>query len=189
MNSDTINNDHWASELKHTERAANEYTEFVENTVSDAVLIMKNTLSKSNANNSSIYNNDMYEGIDFNVPFFSKKYSIMGNRSYTSKTQKWFGNVISIEEESFTALLEDLNRPGTKEIGQFDIYDISPDDKILLKKGAAFYWRIGYNDTNGQRRKESVIKFQRLGSLTMNEIDQIEDKAQEIYNSIIWDNQ
>jgi len=97
--------------------------------------------------------------------------------NYSITLQKWKGHVTEIKESSFTAELQDLTNPGTKEIAKFDFDDISPDDKKLIGIGAVFYWSVGYRNENGQTIKESIIRFQRLVDWNESDFNKAADRA------------
>src|SRR5450432_3570477 len=70
--------------------------------------------------------------------------------NHFSKTQRWVGHISKIGKTDFEAKLEDLTNPGTYEIAEFDLEEISPEDRLLVQRGATFYWSIGYSHDNGQ---------------------------------------
>lgn len=106
---------------------------------------------------------------------------------YSKKTQRWIGHVTKIEKDKFFSRLDDLTSPGTYETGEFEISEVSPEDKKLLDRGAIFYWSIGETMSNGQLKKESIIRFKRSSPLTTDEVDAIEDKAEKRHKNLIWD--
>lgn len=108
-------------------------------------------------------------------------------QNYYSKTQKWIGHITSINKTNFIAKLEDLTNQGTNEIGEFDIEEISKDDKPLLSIGAVFYWSLGYSHENGQKSKKSLLRFQRVTEFTQDEIDGALDRAKDLINKIKWE--
>jgi len=117
---------------------------------------------KMSLNSNSFVNSDLnLEGAMYK--FFHK--SLPENKSkinsFFSKTQRWVGHVSEINGDIFIAKLEDLTNSGTYEFGEFEMTEISPEDKKLVQIGAAFYWSVGYSNHNGQVRKESIIRFQR----------------------------
>jgi hypothetical protein len=108
-------------------------------------------------------------------------------KSYSLKTQKWVGHVIEIREDSFSAKLEDINDNTTFEIGEFDLDDVSYEDKELLTIGAMFYLSVGKNLKNGQIENKSEIRFQRLPNWNTQEIDNAEDRAQRLFENLNWE--
>lgn len=143
-------------------------------------------------------NSDLYDSInnefdkisinaEFEVPQFKKNYTLIETSNYFTKSQNWIGHVTDIYEKSFKAILTDLTRPGTNEVIEFDISEISDDDIPLLEVGAAFYWSIGTAYANGQRKKESLIRFQRFSPWATNDYDKAADRASKLSKSTIWD--
>ena len=109
------------------------------------------------------------------------------HRNYTQKIQKWKGHITEVLKEGFVAKLEDLTNQGTDEIGEFDIDDISTQDRSLISVGSVFYWTVGYFIKNGQISKQSLIRFQRLKEWSMQEYDKAIDTAEDLSKKINWD--
>ncbi len=110
------------------------------------------------------------------------------NRDYSISIQKWIGYVQEINCNSFIAVLNDLTNPTTKEIAEFNtIKDISKEDIPLVKIGSIFYWSIAYYTQNGQRKKESFIRFKRSIPFSESDIDEIVDKADKLNKNIHWE--
>jgi len=122
-----------------------------------------------------------------NIAEVKKFYGFRNTAHYSKKTQRWIGYVTKIGTDTFTSRLDDLTNPGTYEIGEFDLSDVSPEDLKLLEVGALFYWSIGDTMTHGQLKKESIIRFKRSSALSESQIDAIEDRAEEILKSISWE--
>jgi hypothetical protein len=100
---------------------------------------------------------------------------------FFSNTQRWIGHIIDFDSEIITAKLKDINNPTTNEVADFYIKEIPIEDRKLISLGAAFYWSVGYaNDENGQIKKESMIRFQRL-AFTQEQYDKVLDSADAIY--------
>lgn len=145
--------------------------------------------SKKNAElYDSIYNefDKISINTEFDVPQFKKNYTLIETSNYFTKSQNWIGHVTEINEKSFKAILTDLTNPGTNETIEFDISEISDDDIPLLEVGAAFYWSIGTAYANGQRKKESLVRFQRFSPWTSDDYDNAADRATNLSNSTIW---
>lgn len=136
--------------------------------------------------------------LDFDIEEGSEDYQEMPNKyetrflindlrfskNYTKTLQSWKGIVIGIEDDLFVGELEDLTNGGTKEIAEFDLETVSPDDRTLVQSGAAFYWNIGYRMNNGQITKESLIRFQRLIDWDSDDFDKASDRATELFENI-----
>jgi hypothetical protein len=116
-----------------------------------------------------------------------KFYGFKNANYYSKKTQRWIGHVVKIEGAKFFSRLDDLTNPGTHEMGEFDISEVSPEDIKLVERGAIFYWSIGDTMSNGQLKKESIIRFKRSSQWSANDIDAIEDRAEKILKNIPWD--
>jgi len=93
--------------------------------------------------------------------------------------QEWEGYVISVDERTFTANLIDktANKSRAEEQIEFDIDDVSEDDRILITHGAIFRWSIGYQKQNGTKRKISEIVFRRLPAWSRAEIKKATEMA------------
>lgn len=113
-------------------------------------------------------NQALKENQDFGRKLFNP---IKVDNSYYTKTQKWLGHVIELNDDKFTAVLKDLTSGGTEEIGEFYFDEITPDDHPLISKGAAFYMSLGFISDKGTRRRESEIRFQRLADFDQNDIN------------------
>lgn len=90
------------------------------------------------------------------------KFLWLDKNNYTTTLQRWKGYVTEVNENTFSARLEDLTNKGTYEIAEFDIKDVHPDDRKLIEKGSIFYWSIVYQMDRGQVIKGSKIRFQRI---------------------------
>lgn len=190
MNEETAIKDHWAIDFHFTEQNnLNEYVSFAKEVVSGDLKVLSNLASDNKVvDNSNIIDNEFENPNFFLIPEYSKTFALQKRNKYTAKTQKWIGYVLEIKQDDrFTAQLQEINNPTTIEIGEFDKLDILPDDIPLLSIGATFYWSIGYLTDNSQRKRESTIKFRRLGEITTNDIDRIEDDADNLFKSINWE--
>jgi hypothetical protein len=92
---------------------------------------------------------------------------------------------VSVGEETFTAIIEDvLERSPVEEVGIY-LEEISPDDRPLVVPGAHFYWAIGYRDViGGYRMRASVIKMQRLPCWTEDDLREAQGWATRIQQSV-----
>lgn len=128
---------------------------------------------------------DLFYIPSFTKPIFSEK-RVNLFKNYSSQTQRWIGHVIEIKDKIFLAKLEDLNQPSTYEIGEFDISDISIEDKEMFKIGAVFYWSVGLTYRKGQAIKESLLRFQRLYKWTESDYDKSTDRALYLFKNLKW---
>jgi hypothetical protein len=115
-------------------------------------------------------------------------YASKRSKSYSLKTQTWQGYVVEIKESTFIAKLDDLTKAGgTYEMAEFELDEVSPGDTNLLKPGAIFYWSVGSSITNGQIKKESMLRFKRVAKWTEDDYDSAIDLANSWRQSITWD--
>lgn len=162
--------------------------------------LFKSLVSNINAI-SRIESNSIYKSqLEFNhsntgiLNVFMGKASVFRNteikdtfkRSYFTNSHKWLGLVVSINEKTFQAKLEDSSNQGTHEYGEFEKSDVSKEDLELLTVGAVFYWSVGKEYRNGQITKESIIRFQRLPNWSVKEHDEAVDKARLLSNRLKW---
>lgn len=117
-------------------------------------------------------------------PDLKQVYDISKSKSYSQKVQSWQGVIIDLDDNGFTARLQDLTNGGTDEIGEFGIDDITPDDIKFVKRGGVFYWSVGLFMINGQREKKSTIRFQRLILLDEEDIDLAVDAAKTKFKNL-----
>ena len=112
------------------------------------------------------------------------KFLWLDKNNYTTSLQRWKGYVVEVNDETFSAKLEDLSNEGTHEIGSFEIDEVHPDDRSLIEKGAIFYWSIVYEMDRGQVIKGSKIRFQRIVNWSVKNYDMAADFATHIKESI-----
>ena len=124
----------------------------------------------------------------FDLTEVQDKYGFKDSASYSIKTHCWQGYVVDINQNTFTAKLEGLKgNSGTYEIGEFEISEVSPDDKELLCTGAIFYLSVGSVMQNGQLKKESILRFKRAVNWTLTDFDSAVDLADRLSKNISWD--
>lgn len=177
----------WEKEVNPTELSTDIYPEAI---VMDSILnrVERNLfkLKKEEKSQFELFTDGEEFEFDSNLGVVSKLYGFKNTSHYSKKTQRWIGYVTKVEENKFFAHLDDMNDSGTYEIAEFDASEVSPEDRILLERGAIFYWSIGETMSNGQLKKESIIRFKRSIPLTAAEIDAIEDRAEERLKNIPW---
>ena len=94
-----------------------------------------------------------------------------GPREHFDIKGKWQGHVVSVGEETFTAIIEDVLEQSPDEQVEIYLEEISPDDRPLVVPGAHFYWAIGYRDViGGYRMRASIIRMQRLPGWTADDL-------------------
>jgi hypothetical protein len=147
---------------------------------------IKKVTSKSISNKYSIAiekDFDAHIGLperdNFNLHDVKHHYNLFkDSQNYSRKTQRWQGHILELKNDNktFVAKLEDLSNPSsTNEILEFEVGEVSPDEIELVKVGAIFYWSIGTVMTNGQIKKQSILRFKRVASWTMAEFDSAAD--------------
>ena len=94
---------------------------------------------------------------------------------------------MEIEDDKFSAKLEDITNPGTYEIVNFGLDDVSPEDSSFLKPGSTFYFSIGYTTTSGTVEKTSLLRFKRVADWTESEFDIATDRADRLFNKHKWE--
>jgi hypothetical protein len=100
---------------------------------------------------------------------------------YSLTFQKWRGVVKEVSGETFIGHLTDLLRNVPEEEAEFYQIDVSDDDKELLCVGAVFYWCIGYTiSASNQQRRTSFLRFQRLPIYTVDSVNKITQKVNNI---------
>lgn len=113
----------------------------------------------------------------------------IGPRSSFEPLQEWEGYVLEVNEHSFIARLLDLtkNSPFEQEEAEFQLEDVSLDDRNLLAEGAIFRWAIGYETRlGGTRRKVSTIAFRRLPIWRASDIAEARSQARDYLDNIDW---
>jgi hypothetical protein len=96
--------------------------------------------------------------------------------------QKWEGYVIEIGIETFRAKLVPIVGEGSDLEAEIYLEEIGEEDRALLELGAVFYWSIGYLDKPSGRRRESIIRFRRLKTLTKRDLQLVDIKVAELRN-------
>ena len=139
-------------------------------------------------NNFFSYDEDgLSDVVDFEQIFNNKLIRYSGSNTYAQDFTKLKGFVTLIDKNFFGAKLFNEKVGGTYEFGEFDISDIDDDDLDLFSIGAVFYWTFGYFKINGQIKKMSEIRFQRISILVTSEVDDVIDEANKLNESISWD--
>lgn len=94
--------------------------------------------------------------------------------------QQYEGVVLSVDGDAFWArIVNKTTRDAADEEGEFPLEEVSPTDRGLIRPGAVFYWYIGYHDsTNGQRTRQSVLRFRRLPAVADEDHDVARQEAQ-----------
>lgn len=98
------------------------------------------------------------------------------------KLQEYEGEVLSLSVSDFVARLVDLTDKDAQRLeATFSIDEVSPSDSRLLRKGAIFYWIIGFKDyLNGQRKTEQFLRFRRLPIWSRKDLRRLEARVDEL---------
>jgi len=113
-------------------------------------------------------------------PAFNHRNSFVGS-------ENWIGHVTAISDTFFSAKIEVLDsQGGTFEETDFDLNDIEEEDMKLLRIGSIFYWSVGYEYRGGTKSKQSVLRFKRLPTLNMTEVDAALDLSTDLYEHLNW---
>ena len=114
-------------------------------------------------------------------PVEFRKVRFHERRGKLTTLQRWEGNVVEVKEQAFVARLADRTTSREDEEGEVSLEEVSPADRNLVVPGAVFYWSIGYLDhRNGQRTRESLLRFRRLPAWNKRELDDARQRAREI---------
>lgn len=122
-------------------------------------------------------------GLNFDGPFSDE--SRQRIRSVIIAKQEWEGHVQSVDGDRFNAILYDLTdrSAADAELGEFDIEEVSPGDKLLVAEGAVFNWIIGYETTPaGQKKSVSYLVFRRLPAFRQKDIEFSKAKLQPLFD-------
>jgi hypothetical protein len=182
----------WALEIPSSINQKSDEEDILLNSLESDIRIFQRTTEEELDFNSKITTNrredlSNNDGILFSAPIIPQSYLVTDSRNYFTKAQKWIGHVSEIGVQTFKANLKDLNTRSTDEVGEFDLTDISQEDKELLSIGAAFYWSVGLANQNGQIEKKSLIRFQRLKPWTFEDYEKALLNAEMLYKRLNLD--
>ena len=141
-----------------------------------------------NADKTENGNNTIDQKAESEKEIFPRQYiGDLSINDYFSRTQRWLCHVDSFDEKTIYAKLTDLITPGTQETAEFDIDEVSQEDRPLIKVGAGFYWSVGLASENRQISKRSLIRFQRLIELTEDDYNEAMDLYNSVHKNILWE--
>ncbi len=75
--------------------------------------------------------------------------------------QVWEGYIETIEKDEIVSRLYNAVNNSIN-IYEFNIHEVSEDDKPLVKPGALFFLYLGYDNIDGTVRKSLYVKFRRF---------------------------
>jgi hypothetical protein len=70
---------------------------------------------------------------------------------------------------------------------EFDLEELSEEDRKLAVEGAAMVWTIGYAYAGSTRKRESAIYLRRLPPWSPKEIEHGRKTAEELTSAIQWE--
>lgn len=101
--------------------------------------------------------------------------------------KKYEGFVTSRADETFMARLAQNTSDYPVLEAEFELEELSEEDRELAVEGAALVWTIGYRYDGSTRKRESAIYFRRLPAWSDKEIEQGREAAQELTRGIRWE--
>ena len=104
--------------------------------------------------------------------------------------QQFEGVTTEVGDDYFIAQMHDLtNSDCDIELMEFDLREISSEDRKILKPGTVFYWTIGYETRiGGQVLRISELRVQRTPIWTKTKLDSVAANASEIFEKLNEDN-
>ena len=143
-------------------------------------------ISYLSENNNLSNEANCVDEVTFEVPNINTSIKL-DNRNYSKASYTWICYVTSIQQEIFTARVDDLRTSEkTYEEAEFEINDLDDEEIKMLKIGSVFYWSVGYEFRNGTKKKESFIRFKRLPTFNQTQIDSALDLSAELFNDLNW---
>lgn len=100
------------------------------------------------------------------------------------------GVVLDVGSDRFSARLTNLLEDSLQDdLGDleavFSFEEVSPSERSLITAGAIFYWNIGYyDDSTGQRHRESEIRFRRVPTWTVRDLQSAAREAHRIRSEL-----
>ncbi|UPU35023.1 hypothetical protein M1B72_16425 [Geomonas paludis] len=114
--------------------------------------------------------------------FFYQKQNYVRETPFVS-LQKWEGVVTDVTEKTFVAKLVDL-KTEDDEFAEIPKDEVTEEDLLLLRRGAIFYWNIGYSYTSGTKTRASLVRFKRMPRLTKKEEDAAQERALKLWDKV-----
>jgi len=87
--------------------------------------------------------------------------------------QQWEGYVVSLEQETFWAVLTPIVGEGPEVNAEIKNEEVEPDSRDWIEPGQVFYWTIGYATEEDKKIEKgtSVIRFLKPEPFTQEEIE------------------
>lgn len=109
---------------------------------------------------------------------YAKGLSSARRPKFTLK-HEWIGRVEDVHEDTFDATLVTRSAPGEIEQAEIEIEEVAPKDLLRLRRGAVFYWVVGYKDEpHGQRLGVSSIIFREMVEPTEEQLRDAQEEAE-----------
>ncbi|MEM6738057.1 MAG: hypothetical protein AAF620_18510 [Bacteroidota bacterium] len=101
--------------------------------------------------------------------------------------EKWEGVVTDFSTESIAAnLISVFSGNSTEEVATIPLDWISDEDREYVKKGAVFYWSVGFETFKGQRKRTSMIRFRRLPNFSKTHIQAKQKEFKSKFDGLNW---
>lgn len=114
--------------------------------------------------------------------------NVRGKVTKLKTRQVWEGTVTEISDNGFIAILADKTNPASPQERasfDFDLTEVSHDDRELVAPGSSFYWVIGTEESAaGQVTNVSRLQFRRLPVWTEQRLSRSADRAELIWRSL-----
>jgi len=94
------------------------------------------------------------------------------------------GAVFSRENNTFIAHFTEKGQEGPRIEVEFDMDELNPSDRLLIKEGVPLVWIIGYDNTKGYRQRKSVLYVRRVPQLSEDEIKENEEKLESTFSEL-----
>lgn len=106
----------------------------------------------------------------------------------SGKSFEWEGVVVAVGVDAFEVRLHNVRGAPNDfdEITEFEIADVPPGDRDLLKPGGIFRWVVGFESQSGTRKKYSRIVFRRLPALTPKSLEASASALGKTISGIEW---
>lgn len=179
---DTSNSTHWINEAEINTLKKSQHPVIEKHLIKEAKKLAEAHKFSTPDDNLNI----SLDEFEFVPPNVSTDYQIVNTTNYFTNAQRWIGYVTNINKSGFSAELHDLNDPTTYEIADFDLKEVTDDDRVLLTVGAKFYWSIGFAMRQGSRERSFELRFQRLVNWTNSDYNQALDRADDLFSNLNW---
>jgi hypothetical protein len=89
--------------------------------------------------------------------------------------QAWEGIVLEVEAEVFQARLTSATDDTPDQYAEIYLAEVDRADQALVRRGAVFYWSIGYlQKPTGTTMRASILRFRRMPPATNKDIERAE---------------